>query len=194
MRSLKPGSANTTVVPVFTDTSAPMQTLRQRCASAKPLGLVKTGDNELLVVFDGKSAFLSLNIGHGSPTQRSPDLGCYINRRGIPCRSSGYLRWETKAASYARRGPNILLFSSEFIEIRDIATGRLVQVIEGHDIRGVHASDHAIFVAMRGEDGAGGQEGAVVADRLVELFETADLRELKKQDSKSSAMWEEWDM
>jgi RHO1 GDP-GTP exchange protein 1/2 len=109
----------------------------------------------------------------------------------VPCRSAGYLRWETKATSYARRGPNILLFSSEFIEIRDLATGRLVQVIEGHDIRGVHASEHAIFVAMRG-DGGRGQEG--VADKLVELFETADLRELKKQDSKSSAMWDEWDM
>ncbi|KAI0752263.1 hypothetical protein BC629DRAFT_1297111 [Irpex lacteus] len=155
------------VVPAFTDSSnAPMQALKQRCSSARPLGLVKTGEKELLVVFD--------------------ELGCYVDKRGIPSRSSGYLRWETKAVSYARRGRNILLFSPEFIEIRDISSGRLVQVIQGQDIRGVHASDRAIFVAMRGADGT--------TDKLVELIETADLSVLKKQDSKTAELWEEWDM
>ena len=114
------------------------------------------------------------------------ELGCYINRQGVPCRSSGYLRWETKATSYAKQGPHILLFSSEFVEIRHAATGRLVQVVEGQDVRCVHASDRAILVAMRGSDGK--------TDKLVELIETADLMELKKQDSKSAALWDEWDM
>ncbi|KAI0342848.1 hypothetical protein BDW22DRAFT_1357379 [Trametopsis cervina] len=168
---IRAGSSNTTIIPLFNDSNEPMQALKQRCASAKPLGLVKTGENELLVVFD--------------------ELGCYINRRGIPCRSSGYLRWESKAASYARRGSNILLFSSEFIEIRDIATGKLIQVIEGHDIRGVHASDRAIFVAMTG---SGDKNTGSGTDKLVELIETADLSVLRKQDSKSAAMWDEWDM
>ncbi|KAI0694624.1 hypothetical protein BC835DRAFT_1274268 [Cytidiella melzeri] len=166
-----PGGSNSTVVPTFTDSNGPMQALKQRCASARPLGLVKTGDNELLVVFD--------------------ELGCYINRRGIPCRSSGYLRWETKAVSYARRGENILLFSPEFIEIREISTGKLVQVIEGKDIRGVHASDRAIFVAMKG---AGDKASGAATDMLVELIETADLTVLRKQDSKTAALWDEWDM
>ncbi|KAI0091299.1 hypothetical protein BDY19DRAFT_1033671 [Irpex rosettiformis] len=159
-------SSNATVVPTFADSNnAPMQALKQRCSSARPLGLVRTGENELLVVFD--------------------ELGCYINRRGIPSRSSGYLRWETKAVSFARWGSNILLFSPEFIEIRDIASGRLVQVIEGQDIRGVHASDRAILFAMRGADGT--------TDRLVELVETADLT-MSKKDSKMAALWDEWDM
>lgn len=59
-------------------------------------------------------------------------------------------------------------------------------MIQGQDIRGVHASDRAMFVAMRGADGT--------TDKLVELIETADLSVLKKQDSKTAELWEEWDM
>lgn len=59
-------------------------------------------------------------------------------------------------------------------------------MVEGQDVRCVHASDRAILVAMRGSDGK--------TDKLVELIETADLMELKKQDSKSAALWDEWDM
>lgn len=130
------------------------------------------------------------------------DLGCYINRKGVPCRSSGYLRWETKATSFALRGEHILLFSSNFIEVRVVCTGRLVQVIEGTDIRLVHKSDKTVFVGMKS---LGGRSGASVSgmngeetDMLVELIETAELSslQLQKQTSKAeeAGLWDEWDM
>ncbi|EKM58279.1 uncharacterized protein PHACADRAFT_140069, partial [Phanerochaete carnosa HHB-10118-sp] len=161
--------ANATVIPNFSDANEPMQLLKQRSSSAKPLGLVKVASNELLIVFD--------------------ELGCYIDRHGVPCRSSGYLRWETKATSCAHRGEHVLLFSPEFIEIRSLATGKLVQVIEGSDIRLVHASERGIFVAMHGDDKGGGGPN----DRLVELIETADLT-AQQQTSNVPGVWDEWDM
>ena len=55
LHSLKPPNNIAVVVPTFSDSSnAPMQALKQRCSGARPLGLVKAGDNELLVIFDGK--------------------------------------------------------------------------------------------------------------------------------------------
>lgn len=107
----------------------------------------------------------------------------------MPCRSSGYLRWETKATSYAHRGEHIFLFSSEFIEIRSVATGRLVQVIEGSDTRVVHASERGILVAMREDDKGGGRP----SDKLVELVETTDLT-AQQQTSNVPGVWDEWDM
>lgn len=118
------------------------------------------------------------------------ELGCYIDRHGAPCRSSGYLRWETKATSYAHRGEHVLLFSQDFIEIRSVTTGKLVQVIEGQEIRLVHASDRSILVAMRGgeEKGSTGSD-----DKLVELVETTDLT-AQQQPSNVPGLWDEWDM
>ncbi|KAI0078800.1 hypothetical protein K474DRAFT_1706193 [Panus rudis PR-1116 ss-1] len=164
------------VVPDFSaaDSNPPMHLLKTRCSNAKPLGMIKCGDNELLVVFD--------------------ELGCYVDRHGFPTRSCGYLRWETKATSYAHRGDHILLFSPEFIEIRTIRTGKLVQVMEGQDIRMVHEGD-TLLVAMRGKKTTLGVNPQVVAteDKLVELVETAELGGMDGQVN-SPAMWDEWDM
>lgn len=171
-----------------------MQALKQRCASARPLGIVKVDSEELLVVFDGTFHYTSpFQIVVVQPTYicfvfdllTTTELGCYINRRGIPRRSSGYLRWETKATMYAHRSEHVLLFSPEFIEVRTVGTGRLVQVIEGEDIRLIHASDRMILVAMKGPQNT---------DKLVELIETTELTSLERLNSQAPGLWDEWDM
>ncbi|PSS19954.1 hypothetical protein EW026_g3219 [Hermanssonia centrifuga] len=72
-------------------------------------------------------------------------------------------------------------------------TGRLVQVIEGENIRLVHTSERAIFVAMKGvqDKGAGW-----VTDKLVELVETSDLvaQQRTTQTNNAQGLWDEWDM
>jgi RHO1 GDP-GTP exchange protein 1/2 len=81
-------------------------------------------------------------------------------------------------------GAHILLFSPEFVEIRQIATGRLVQVLEGEDIRlmytGLSPGEKVTLMALR--DGAGGVPG--LKDKIVELVET---RELLRSPSTASA-------
>ena len=115
-----------------------------------------------------------------------------MTRLGKPCRSANIIRWETKAQTYAHRNNHILLFSSDFIEIRHVQTGRLVQVIEGRDIRLLHSGPPAegpVLVAMRGSK----SDKASVNDELLQLVETADLA-TPMTTSTSEALWEEWDM
>jgi hypothetical protein len=81
--------------------------------------------------------------------------GCYITQFGLPSRECRYIKWETKANSYAYRDGHILLISSEFIEIRNVTTGRIVQVIEDEDIRLLSSGPNTgkgdpVLVAMRG--------------------------------------------
>lgn len=130
------------------------------------------------------------------PTQaRLKAMGCYITKYGQPTRDSAYIRWEIKATSFVHRPPNILLFSSEFVEIRDAQTGLLKQVIEAVDIRllvQVPLSPGPLFVGMRGhkddEDG--------LSDRIVELVETAEITPTTPVAGPFRAtegMWDEWD-
>ena len=128
------------------------------------------------------------------------ELGCYITRHGEPTRSCGYVRWETKATSFAHVGVHLLLFSSEFVEIRHIQTGRIVQVLEGEDVRllycGLLPGEKVTLMAMR--DGAGDTPGP--KDKIVELVETRELRKSPRVSSSASSPRSEytgsdiWDM
>ena len=119
-------------------------------------------------------------------------MGCYVDKYGTPSRSSGYVRWETKAAAYAQRGAHLLLFSPAFVEVRQVATGRLVQVIEGQDVRLLHAGlaeKDALLVGWTGEHA--GQAGA--SERIVELVQTAEIAPATPS-SAVQGVWDEWDM
>lgn len=167
-----------TVVPNLSDATnnAAMATLKSRLEGAKPLGLVRCDSNELLVVYNS--------------------VGCYITKHGQPSRACKYLRWETQATSFAHRGVHFLLFSSGFIEVRNIITGRLVQVIESDSIRCLYSgpatsSNDTILVGMRGaKDDKDG-----VSERIVELVETKELGVNHPPVTNGApGMWDEWDM
>jgi RHO1 GDP-GTP exchange protein 1/2 len=127
-------------------------------------------------------------------------LGCYVTKHGFPARSAGYIKWETRATSFAQRGAHVLLFSSQFIEIRNTANGLIVQVIEGTDIRLLYASpfyadDEPVLVAMRGDkDDKDGR-----SEKIVELVETSEysgttpVSQLTPR-AAVSGMWDEWEM
>lgn len=175
--NLSASTASPTIIPNFNaaDGNPPMQTLQRRCAGAKPLGLVKCDESELIVVFN--------------------DVGCYLNKDGTPARSSGYLRWETRAESFAHRGTHLILISPTFIEIRTLNTGKLVQVLEGIDMQLVHASERSVMISMK----SGAEGGKEAEYKLVELVETANLAEQQAQLRSpgvrgSSGYWDEWDM
>jgi hypothetical protein len=163
-----------------------MLALKKRLEGMKPLGLLRCSATELLVVYDGECS--------PSSTIRDsffPAMGCYVTRHGVPSRSSGYIRWECKAMSFAARGAHVLLFSPNFIEIRNILTGLLVQVIEGQDIRLLHSSDDAILVVMRGEH----DDEAGASEKVVELRETAEIVGPRSaMPIPTPSMWDEWDM
>ncbi|KAF8627002.1 hypothetical protein AX15_004586 [Amanita polypyramis BW_CC] len=156
--------------------------LKNRLEGARPLGLIRVTPEELMVVYD--------------------TLGCYITKHGIPGRSGGFLKWETQAQSFAYRGCHLLLFSSDFIEIRDIRSGRLIQVIEGDEIRLLYfnasvGNNDPIIIGMKGRND---KEG--VTDKLVELAETVELKPSSTirstisipVTSTTAVLWDEWDL
>ncbi|KAF8071933.1 hypothetical protein FPV67DRAFT_907308 [Lyophyllum atratum] len=161
-------------------TNPPIYGLKSRLEGTKPLGLVPlpgdshNKDKEILVIFDL--------------------VGCYVTRQGIPCRSAGFIKWETKATSFAQRGSHVFLFSPQFVEIRNIATGVIVQVIEGADIRLLHAGPtygdgDDILVAMRGsKDDKDG-----TSEKILELAETSAIP-VATPIGPTPSVWDEWDM
>ncbi|KAF9557432.1 hypothetical protein CPC08DRAFT_640312 [Agrocybe pediades] len=164
------------LVPEFRDAgnNPPLAMLKSRIEGLKPLGIVKVDTNEFLVVYD--------------------ELGCYINKNGIPARKCAFIKWEIKAVSYAHRNGQLLLICPEFIEVRSITTGRIVQVIEGREMRLLYcgpytSKDDPILIAMRG--GKDDQDG--VSERIAELVETEEIS-LMTPSTISSTMWDEWDM
>jgi len=140
----------------------PLAALKARCEAARALGIVQSGESELMVIYD--------------------DFGCYVTKHGQPCRRCEIIRWETPAVAYSFLNGHVILVSREFIEIRDVATGRLVQVMEGQDFRLVHSvqngsgaqpagSGDKPLIAVRGEM----QDEEGHSDALMEMIETAPL-------------------
>lgn len=167
-----------------------MSTLKAMIGSQRPLGFVRVDTNELLVIYEGNFDyiihFLCLSI--------YSELGCYINKHGIPTRKCGFVKWEAKAASYASRNGHVLLFSYEFIEIRNITTGRIVQVIEGIDIRLLYTGPQAkkedpVLIVMRGTK----VDQDSQSEKIMELIETEEISVLSPTTA-MPAIWDEWDM
>jgi len=137
--------------------------LKARCEAARALGIVQSGESELMVIYN--------------------DFGCYVTKHGQPCRKCEIIRWETPATSYSFLNGHVILVSREFLEIRDVVTGRLAQVMEGQDFRLVHSvqamsngqtpagSGDKPLIAVRGEM----QDEEGYSDALMEMIETAPL-------------------
>ncbi|KAG8683640.1 hypothetical protein FRC08_014161 [Ceratobasidium sp. 394] len=145
--------------------------LKDRCSKSKSLGMVLSRSKELMVVF--------------------ADFGCYVTKYGAPARQSAFVRWETRATSVAFRWPHALLFSPNYIEIRNVESGGLVQVVNGRDARLLYSGppyEGPVLAAMRGEDDATGK-----TDSVVELLETASI-EIERGQVVDDALWREWDV
>ncbi|KAG6879934.1 hypothetical protein C0992_009290 [Termitomyces sp. T32_za158] len=158
-------------VPAFDDNRIP---LARRCEGARPMGMFRSNDNEFLLCYD--------------------EFGLYVDKHGVPNRQNGTVEWEGTAERVAFHAPYFMIFDTRFIEIRDLATGRLVQIIPGNDLRciwdgrGVSSSvtatppgDHIIQEAqvhavMNAETSpTGASRSKAVAQRVVELIPTLPL-------------------
>ncbi|KAJ3780956.1 Dbl-like domain-containing protein [Lentinula aff. detonsa] len=89
--------------------------LAKRWESCRPLGMFRSTDEEFLLCYT--------------------EFGLYVNKHGDPSRHTGSIEWEGTAERVALHPPYILLFDTRFIEVRHVQTGRLVQIVPGHDVR-----------------------------------------------------------
>ncbi|KAJ7065216.1 CNH domain-containing protein [Mycena amicta] len=94
-----------------------LASLAKRCESCRPMGMFRSTDEEFLLCYN--------------------EFGLYVNKHGdpSPSRPTVTVEWEGTAERVAFHAPYILLFDSRFIEVRDVETGRLAQIIPGNDMR-----------------------------------------------------------
>lgn len=78
--------------------------------------------------------------------------------------------------------------------MRNVNTGRLVQVVEATDLRLLHCgpregTSDTILVAMKGDHDD--KEG--ISDKIVELVETSEITPTPAT-AGAESLWDEWDM
>ena len=113
-------------------------------------------------------------------------------------RSAGFVKWETQAQSFAYRGTHILLISPDFIEVRDVQNGRLLQAIEAVDIQLLYfnssvGNNDPIILGMKGKK----DDHDDVSNKIVQLSETVALGpgpQSPAVDTGTPMLWDGWDM
>ncbi|KAG6808908.1 hypothetical protein H0H92_002394 [Tricholoma furcatifolium] len=93
----------------------PRSPIAKRCETSRAIAMFRSSENEFLLCYT--------------------DFGLYVDRHGAPSREGQTIEWEGTAERVALHAPHILIFDPRFIEIRDIASGRLKQIIPGIDVR-----------------------------------------------------------
>ncbi|KAI9317114.1 CNH domain-containing protein [Dichotomocladium elegans] len=78
------------------------------------------------------------------------ELAFYIDKKGRRLRPEWSIRWEGQPTAFAVSYPYIVAFDPTFIEVRDMNTGDLVQIIPGKNVRCLKpdAQDTTIYCAM----------------------------------------------
>jgi len=140
--------------------------------NANTLGMVTCENhNDILLIYDGMY-LLHLYVRHLTP-DTSPAFGCFMAKDGKPARSSYYIEWERRATAHARHGPHLLLFSSGYLEVRHIESGKLLHMKETNEIRPLYSGlvEAGVLIAAMpgGTDNDGGR-----TERLVEILYHGD--------------------
>ncbi|KAF8316675.1 Dbl-like domain-containing protein [Clavulina sp. PMI_390] len=125
--------------------------IAKRSESRRPMGMFRSAENEFLLCYD--------------------EFGLYVDRHGDATpRQVGVIEWEGTAERVAFHPPYVVIFDSRFIEIRHIANGKLVQIIQGSDIhctwdgRGyLSRSNTSIYPNTPGPSGWDENSGAIDA-------------------------------
>ncbi|KAG6818483.1 hypothetical protein H0H93_004654, partial [Arthromyces matolae] len=63
------------------------------------------------------------------------EFGLYVNKHGEPSQKRATVEWEGTANHVALHAPYLMIFNDQFIEVRDLETGRLVQIGAGNNVR-----------------------------------------------------------
>lgn len=112
-----------------------VQVIASSLSGQKPLGMFRLSESEFLLVYE--------------------ECAVYVNKHGDISRSV-VMEFVGRAKSAALYGPYVLLFDSDFVEIRNAQNGRLRQVIAGRDVKclddtlvGGTAGERTVKVAMQ---------------------------------------------
>jgi len=109
----------------------------KQCSSGRPLWLTRVEPEVFILCYDSKH---HLPASMTSPCDRfeeltyfkpshQPEFGMYVDRHGAPLLDREIVEWEGQAERASFRFPYVLLFCSAFVEIRNLITGHLTQII-----------------------------------------------------------------
>lgn len=118
------------------------ESIANKIANQRPLGMFRLSDAEFLLCYD--------------------ECGVYIDKHGDVSRSV-IMMFVGKAKHAAMYGAYLVLFDSDFVEIRNAENGRLRQIIAGRDIR---CLDYGI--SPLGVGGPGGYTTTPTAENITE--------------------------
>ncbi|CAG8531735.1 8249_t:CDS:10 [Cetraspora pellucida] len=122
-------SFSNVTIPDFSDPS--FAQLGRKLDTSKPLGMFRLNDDEFLLCYDGNH--LIICFIHGE-----------LSRKNV-------MEWEGHPETVALHLPYIIGFDPLFIEIHDVETGKLLQVIPGKNMRCLNdnsSGKHAIHAVM----------------------------------------------
>ena len=68
------------------------------------------------------------------------EFGLYVDRSGVPLPDREIVEWEGQADRVSFRFPYVLLFCSAFVEIRNLITGHLIQIVRAEPTVGNEGS------------------------------------------------------
>jgi len=91
-----------------------IQNIASRISNQKPLGMFRLNDAEFLLCYE--------------------ECGVYVDKHGDVSRSV-IMEYVGKAKTAAMYGAYLVLFDSDFVEVRNAENGRLRQVIAGREVR-----------------------------------------------------------
>ncbi|KAJ3329165.1 RHO1 GDP-GTP exchange protein 2 [Blyttiomyces sp. JEL0837] len=82
------------------------------------------------------------------------EFGFYVDRMGRKIKGDWMIHWHGLPTAFAYVHPYIIAFEPTFIEVRDVLTGELVQVIQGSGIRALNTHPDLLHAVMeKGSEG-----------------------------------------
>ncbi|CEP19094.1 hypothetical protein [Parasitella parasitica] len=93
------------------------------------------GNNSVLGLHENMKPISMFRHKDGNILLCYSELAFYIDKKGKRVRKDWSISWEGNPTAFAFRFPYVVAFNSNFIEVRHMDTGDLLQVIPGNNIR-----------------------------------------------------------
>ena len=112
----------------------------KRCSTGRPLSMTRVETEVFILCYDSECDHPPPSHARARVPVLSPPLsirmrmnelefGLYVDRHGAPLLNRGIIEWEGQADRASFRFPHVFLFSSAFVEVRNLITGHLTQII-----------------------------------------------------------------
>ncbi|KAI8340634.1 hypothetical protein BC941DRAFT_417744 [Chlamydoabsidia padenii] len=121
--------------------------------------LLDPGDDNLSFVFSRQDIrpITIYRVHHTKYLVCYNEFGFFVDQRGRWIQSSHIMEWESEPDSFAMSYPHVLAFEPGFIEVRNILTGNVDQIIRGTNIRCTNSKPYTIQGSMNATDIQGHQ-------------------------------------